>query len=74
MTPCLCLLVHRAFTHPLERPQHKRPVPIVAAPPAPMQVLYDRFNKSVVIEWAGEDGKTTAYDNTDIGALANNPM
>lgn len=39
-----------------------------------MQVLYDRFNKSVVIEWAGEDGKTTAYDNTDIGALANNPM
>ncbi|PRW57425.1 choloylglycine hydrolase [Chlorella sorokiniana] len=37
-------------------------------------VLYDRFNKSVVIEWAGEDGKTTAYDNTDIGALANNPM
>lgn len=50
-----------------------------AATPPPLlppacQVIYDSYNKSVVIEWAGEDGKTTAYDNSDIGALANNPM
>ena len=26
-------------------------------------VIYDRFNKSVVMEWAGENGTFTAYEN-----------